>query len=91
MSLSQILKNAIFCHRLFDSIEGRETIKKKDDLMMLMKMRESAVLAQWSANVTDIIHSSTVKNLLIKTEKGLITTNFDENVSMQIIVLNRFN
>lgn len=53
----------------------------KDDLMRLIKQREIDILTQWSKEATDIIHASTSKYLLIKREKGLIATNFDESVS----------
>lgn len=56
----------------------------KNDLMELINQMESDVLRQWSIEVTDIIHTSTSKNLLMKTKKGLLATNFDESVSHQM-------
>lgn len=49
--------------------------------MRLIKQMEIDILTQWSKEATDIIHASTSKYLLIKREKGLIATNFDESVS----------
>lgn len=62
-------------------MEGQYAIKMKDDIMMLIKQMEVEILAQWSEDATNIIHGSTSKYLLIKTAKGLIAPNFDENVS----------
>lgn len=73
-----------FAFRIFDSVDGQEAIKTKDDLMVLIEQMENDVLAQWSIDVTGTIHESTSKNLLIKTEKGLVATNFDNSVSIKI-------
>lgn len=54
---------------------------------MLIKQREIDILSKWSIEATERIHASTLKYLLIRTEKGLISTNFDENVSMFCIKL----
>lgn len=73
---------SILCEcRIFGSVEGQQAIKMKDDLMRLIKQMEIDILTQWSKEATDIIHASTSKYLLIKREKGLIATNFDESVS----------
>lgn len=65
--------------------EGQNAIKAIDDLNVLIKQREIDVLSKWSMEATERIHASTSKYLLIRTEKGLISMNFDENVS---IILN---
>lgn len=67
---------------MFDSVEGQQVIKTKDDLIMLIGQMENEVVAYWSIDITDTIHSSTSKYLLMKTEKGLVVTNFDKSVSI---------
>lgn len=63
-------------------MEGRLAIHMKDNLMKLIKQMEMDILMEWSKEASDVIHASTSKYLLSKTEKGLIATNFDENVSI---------
>lgn len=74
-----------FC-RMFNSIDGQQAIKTKDDLMVLIEQMENDVLTQWSKDVQETIHASTSKNLLMKTEKGLVATNFDQNVSIYLFL-----
>lgn len=69
---------------MFNSIDGQQAIKTKDDLMVLIEQMENDVLTQWSKDVQETIHASTSKNLLMKTEKGLVATNFDQNVSIHL-------
>lgn len=74
----------VFLNRIFESVDGQQVIKMKDELMVLIKQMECDVLAQWSMNVTDTIHACTSQNLLMKTEKGLLATNFDQSVSIHL-------
>lgn len=76
----------LFIFRIFDSIEGQRTIKKKDSLIASIERMESDVLTQWSTDVTKIIHTNTLEYLLKKTEKGLLALNFDESVSILFAV-----
>lgn len=71
----------LIIHRIFDSPEGPNAIKAIDDLTVLIKQKEIDILSKWSVEVTERIHASTSKYLLFRTEKGLISMNFDENVS----------
>lgn len=43
---------------------------------------ENDKLTHWKKEMTNVIHLSTSKFLLGTTEKGLLATNFDENVSI---------
>lgn len=72
---------SVIC-RIFDSLEGKNANEMKDDLKVLIEQREIDVLTKWSILATDRIHASTTKYLLKRTESGLISTNFDDNVSM---------
>lgn len=69
-------------YRIFNLPEGQNTIKMKDDLNALIKQREIDILSKWSIQATSQIHASLTKYLLIRTEKGLISMNFDDNVSV---------
>lgn len=51
---------------------------------------ENDILTQWSNDAIDIIHDSTSKYLLIRTEKGLIDTNFDANVSAYRLAISNY-
>lgn len=52
-----------------------------DNIKMHIKQMENDKLTEWKRQVTSVVHSSTSKFLLKTTEKGLLVTNFDDDVS----------
>lgn len=81
-SYNSIFDWLFFVSRIFDSIEGQQTINKKNRLIGMIELMETDMLAQWSIEVADTIHSNTSKYLLTKTENGLLAMNFDTSVSI---------
>lgn len=81
-SYNSIFDLVFFSTRIFDSIEGQQTIYKKNHLIGMIELIENDILAQWSIEVAETIHSNISKYLLTKTENGLLAMNFDKSVSI---------
>lgn len=53
---------------------------------MRIRQIENEILAQWAEEIPNTILFNTEKCLLIKTEKGLLTQNFDEKVQLHVYI-----
>lgn len=72
------------CYSILDSPEAQEALRKEHDIILRIRQMENDKLTQWKKEVTKIIHSSTSKFLLKRSEEGLLDMNFDDDVSITV-------